>query len=157
MIMFSSCVTSQRTYRPSFHLARLLIEGCYHFVSKPELWSAVTAVLFDPLQSLVRFIHPSVSKGVLPVQVFRSRGRRPKTVASLIGDPTIIVTIISGIPFVSFASLLLTAVCTVVFVMVGMLCLRAWRYAAEGASYIGSLKGEKLSKGGTDLSLARYG
>jgi hypothetical protein len=75
--------------------------------------------------------------------------QRPKAVLSVMADPGVMIASFIRMPAVPLASLLLSVVCSVVLIMVGVLCQRAWHYAAVGTSFIGSLKGERISKGGT--------
>ena len=53
-----------------------------------------------------------------------------------------------SMPRIPFVSGVMLALCVLVLLMVGMLCVRHWMLAARGATYVGSLKGESVAQGG---------
>ena len=55
---------------------------------------------------------------------------------------------LASMPTTPFVALLLIVICLMVLVMVGMLCVRHWMLAAQGNTYVGKLKGEKVAEGG---------
>lgn len=62
--------------------------------------------------------------------------------------PFRMIVALASMPTTPFVALLLTVICLMVLIMVGMLCARHWLLAAHGSTYVGRLKGEKVAEGG---------
>lgn len=62
--------------------------------------------------------------------------------------PFSLVLAFASMPTTPFVALLLAVICLMVLIMVGMLCARHWVLAAQGSTYVGRLKGEKVAEGG---------
>jgi hypothetical protein len=83
------------------------------------------------------------------VQTWRAtRARHSWQAPSAWFDPALAVLALSQLPWAPFAAVFLLAACLVTLAMVGSLCARHWWFAADGSTYVGSMKGEHIVRGG---------
>eukprot|EP00892_Ulva_mutabilis_P003417 jgi/Ulvmu1/1447/UM011_0177.1 len=107
-------------------------------------WVTVAMLYALPVMGLCVFAHRTQIISVMSYGKALQRHRQDRLIA-----PFRMIVALASMPTTPFIALLLSVLCLMVLIMVGMLCARHWLLAAHGNTYVGRLKGEKVAEGGT--------
>ena len=88
-----------------------------------------------------------VSTTHVHVQAFSAAHSRRFTSSSWLPDLSLYMITVMRLPAAPFTALVLIVACTVVISAVAPLCIRHWWLALDGATFVGSLKGERIVHG----------